>query len=113
MKVARTGSYRPPRIEGVDAVLDVGRATTDSEGIDGGSLVKGTRGVLICSRVRETGEKELPRVVCDSVLALAKMAGRRLAENDDSSQRGSGWSVNGGGSMTRGYPEASEVWGIK
>lgn len=106
MKVARTGSYRPPRIGCTDSTPDASGAAVDEEGV-GGSPTTESWCRLIDSRIRETGEAELPRVVCDAVRDLANMAGRRLAENVDSSQRGSGWSVNGGGRTTREVPEAS------
>lgn len=112
MKIARTGSYRPPRIEGADVAPDAGGAVTDSEGVDCTSSIRDSRREIVGSRVRETGETELSRGVWDSLRGLAaNTAGLSVAENVESSHRGSGWSVNGGGRTTRGWPEAS--WGTK
>lgn len=45
--------------------------------------------------------------------AVAKMVGRRFVENDELSQRGSGWSANGGDRIARGWPEESGTWVAK
>jgi len=56
--------------------------------------------------MRRTDDTLVPR-------AAVKMAGCKFVENDESSQRGSGWSANGGDKKVRGWPEESGAWVAK